>query len=331
MSIGTLSDMKVYQEQFQSGMFEVVEQALAVFDANSNGSIVIDPATRDSGNFLQQAQTLFADGFRRRVVDSVSAVSDVKVTQDETIGPKISWGDGPYANTEDSFKKIGETPEMMAFVLGQQAGGKLVQAMINSVAAALRGCFAATGVATTLVYDGSAGGLTFSTINKGLAKFGDASQRVRALLMHSANFHQLVDDGLANYKIDNVAGSLTIVGNVPQVMGRSIIVTDAPQFYSAGTSASNDQVYQVYGLVAGAAHVKESEEQGFLLERKGGLQNIYMRYQSEGAYTLSLKGMKFSVADTNPTDATLATGAKWTKVATSIKSLPGVCIKTNDS
>lgn len=331
MAAGTYVNMKVYQEQFQGGMFEVVEQALAVFNANSRGAIQIDPMSRDTGNFLQEAMTLFADGFGRRVLSSVSDVSDTKVSQDEIIGPKISWRDGPYANTEDAFRKIGDTPEMMSFVLGQQAGGKLMQAMVNSCAAALRGVFAATGVATTLVHDGSAGGLTFSTINKGLGKFGDAAQNIVALLMHSANLTQLVDDGLSNYVIESVAGNLVIVGNVPQIMGRSIIVTDAPQFYSAGTSASTDDFYNVYGLVPGAIRIKESEEQGFLLDLISGKQNLMRRYQSEGAYTLRAKGMKFSTADLNPTDATLATGAKWSKVATSVKSLPGVCMKVKQT
>lgn len=328
MPIGTHEDFVVYEEQFQTGLFEVVEQSLEVFDANSNGAIIIDPASRDSGNFLQEAQTLFADGFTRRDTTSTADVSGIKLQQDEVIGPKISWRDGPYENTADTFKKIGDTPDMMAFVLGQQAGGKVVQAMVNSAAAGLRGVFAATNVSNKLVHTLGTG-LTFQGINRGLGKFGDAQQRIVALLMHSHNYNQLVEDGLENYKIENVAGTLTIVPNVSQVMGRSIIVTDAPEFFDAGGSPSGDDSYNVYGLVQGAVRVKESEEQSFLLDMIGGKENIVMQYQSEGAYTISFKGMKFSTASENPTDTSLATGALWTRITTSEKSLPGVCMVTN--
>lgn len=335
MATGVYTDMKIYEEQFNGGMFERVSQALDIFGPASNGSIVIEPSETMRGNFEHESFYLFADGFRRRTIASVADISDVKLAQEEQIAPKVSWADGPYADTEDAFKKIGATPDEMSYVLGQQAGEKLIQAYVNAAAAALRGVFAATGVATTLVYDASAlsagGTANFINLTRGLAKMGDASQQIVAWLMHSTSFYHLIQDGITNYKIDTIAGNLLMVKNLPAALGRPIIVTDSPQLYSAGTSASNDQTYNIYGLVPGAVSLKDSEERGFLLERVGGKQNLVLRYQSEGAFTLRVKGMKFSTSDLNPSDATLATAAKWTKSATSVKSLPGVCVKVDAS
>src|SRR5574338_1464613 len=181
MAAGTINDTKQYQAQFNGGMYETVMQALDVFNASSNGAIVIEPSEAMRGQLEQESFFLFADGFRRRTLSSVADISDVKVAQEEEIAPKVSWADGPYADTEDAFRKIGKTPDEMAFVLGQQAGGTLISAYVNSATAALRGVFGATGVATNLVYDATAlsaaaGKASFNNLLSGLAKFGDAQQ-----------------------------------------------------------------------------------------------------------------------------------------------------------
>ena len=79
--------------------------------------------------------------------------------------------------------------------------------------------------------------------------------------------------------------------------------------------------------MASAGQVVESEERQVVSDLITGLENLVMRVQGEYAFNVGVKGYKWNTT-ANPADAALATGANWTKVATSDKSTAGVMLIT---
>lgn len=330
MAAGTYANMKVYENQFNSGVYETVAQAVDVFNSNSNGAIVLDTVGLD-GKFDQKGFFLLPDAFADRTLSGVGAVSDIPLAQEEEVSPKRGWRIGPVANTFDSFKKIAKDPEELAFIVGNQAGDLIVQGMINSSVAGLVGAYKLAAITTNLSYDGSGASTTtliHAHLVNGLAKMGDQGQQIVAWVMHSKSYYDLVGQAIAD-KVDGITTGVVINGATPGTMGRPAIVTDAPLFFDEGASSSlSDNRYYVFGLTRDAVRVTESEDRSFIMDPVTGLNNLLIRYQGEGSYNVRLKGLKWNTSTVNPTDAQLATSTNWIKAATSYKSLPGVRVVT---
>lgn len=328
MGIGTLNDSKVYQAQFQTGLFETVSQAVNAFNGASANTIQLGTEYH-RGNFLQEAFFTIADTLAVRTLSSTADVSDTKLSQDEFVSPKINWREGPVAGTYDQFKKIGDTPETLAYVLGQQAGAKMAQKMLSSALAALKGLFFATDAAFGAAqYDASGitapdDNINYINLIRTQAKLGDAGNRIAAWVMDSASFYKLAEKA-AGITIDTVAGVLIAQGNLV-TMGKPVIITDSSYLKVDANSIANDKSI-IYGLVPSAVRITVSEDTEYEFVTITGKQNLIRRYQAEGAYTLSAKGAKWSTSTVNPTDAALATKTNWTKACTSIKDGPGVAL-----
>lgn len=324
MATGTVNNVTLYQAQFQTGVFERVAQNVNAFNASSNGCIVLETQLH-SGNFLQQANFLLGSGMRVRTLSSVADISDVPLTQGEEVAPKISWADGPYGDTSDAFAKISRDPMELYYIIGQQAGDKLAQMMLNSACAALKGLLFATDAAFGAdQYDSS--GLsandTISYINliRSLAKLGDRGAQVGCWLMDGASLFKLTENS-TTIATDLVAGA-TIARGSPPTLGRPVIATDSSYLRVDASSVANDKSL-AYGLLPGAVRVIVSEDMRVIMDDITGKVNLVKRYQSEGAYTVYVRGSKWSTAAANPSDATLATKTNWTKNASSLKDGPG--------
>jgi len=175
----------------------------------------------------------------------------------------------------------------------------------------------------------ASGTITTAALNSGLAKFGDAFSNVKAFLMHSKVFFDLV-----GYQItptsqgDNIAG-VVAQGALPATFGRPIIVSDSDALIvDVGTSSVADVTYHTLGLVSGAVLAEATEEEYMTYAEVTGNENIQARLQGEYAYNVGVKGFQWDVGNggVNPVDSALGTGSNWDKVATDKKDLAGVCI-----
>lgn len=320
MAIGKASDFVIYHEEFFTGVSEVIEQNANAFNAASAGSIIITPE-RLIGDYDKESFVKLIGGLiSRRDTTSVAAATDKAMTQGENVLVKINRKIGPVANTLDSFRKIGKDAQEMSFVLGQQTGQAMAQNYLDTVTNAL---VAAMTANTAIVHDGSAGTLTHTKLVEGMAKFGDASSRIRAFVMHSKPYFDLVKQALSD-KIFEVAG-VTIYSGTVATFNRPVIVTDSAPLLTAGTPDE----YSILGLVEGAAVIKESEERYITSDEVTGLENLVLRIQGEYAFNLGLKGYTWDVTNggANPSDAAIGTGTNWDKTATDNKSTAGILIQ----
>lgn len=324
MAIGKASDFVVYPEQFFGGVVEELQQNADAFNAASNGCIRLVTAAKqghyENESFFKSLSALVS----RRDITSVAAATDTPLTQGEMVRVKLNRKIGPVAQTLDAFRKISVDPGEMSFILGQQTGKAIALDYLNT---ALKALDAAISGQAALCFDASGQSspdrseLDHVNMVRAMAKFGDASNRLVAWVMHSKPFFDLMEHSVAD-KIFQVA-NVTIYNGTVATFGRPVVVTDSSALF---TTTSAGTTYHVLGLTENAVIVEESEERQIASDLITGLENLVMRIQGEYAFNLGVKGFAWDSTNgaANPTDSAVGTASNWDKVATDNKQLAGV-------
>jgi hypothetical protein len=177
--------------------------------------------------------------------------------------------------------------------------------------------------ATLAAGDGTAT-VTYSLLNTALSKFGDASGSIVAWVMNGKVFHDLVGDGLANIKTDNVAGGIVATGTTG-TLGRPAFVTDADGLTMKDISTGLVDTTSVLGLTANALEIAETEAREIFSETIGGKENLRTRVQGESDVLITVKGYTYGGTD-NPTDAVLGASTSWAQSSTDAKATAGVLV-----
>jgi hypothetical protein len=317
MAIGKASDFVIYQEEFYGGQYEALTQMIDVFNAASNGVIrLVAQDLRgdyDKETFIKSVSGLVS----RRDPNSVAAATDLALQMGENIGVKVHRKVGPAAQTLDAFRKVGSDARQLSFEIGRQVGEQKFKDMANTAIAAAE---AAIANVAALNSDKSSATIDHSALVAALALYGDAAGRIRAWIMHSKPWFDLVAKSITD-KVTNVA-DVAIFGAVVGTLNRPAIVTDAGALLEAG--APNK--YPILGLTEDAVVVTESEQQEIYSELVTGLESLVVRIQGEYAYNLKIKGFAWDVTNggKNPLDAAIATGTNWDKVVADDKNAAGV-------
>jgi len=323
MAVGVLTDLVVYQDELQAGMFESIVQNIDAFNAASLNSIrLVRQDLRGEYNkesFFQPITGLVS----RRDLTSVAAETDLPMTQDEIIGVKISRKIGPATHAIGALQHVSSDQREMSYVLGQMIGKEKAKDILNT---SIKGVEAAIEGQTALVYDATGESTTTLThlhLINGLKKFGDQAQRIVCWVMHSKPYYDLMAQSVSD-KITNVA-DLVIHGAEIGSLNRPIVVTDSPALMDDDSAGGN---YSVLGLVADGVVATESEDETFIAEVVSGLAQLSFRIQGEYAFNLNCKGFKWDTSGggANPTDASIATTSNWDKAATEDKDLAGIRI-----
>ena len=324
---GKYGDAIIYDREFFGGMTEVLQQNADVFNAGSANTMNLVPRIQE-GDFEKESFFPAIDGLvRDRDPDSNADVSSKKLSMDEMIRVNVAKGIGPVDQTRDFFLRLGETPELMSFALGQMVGQEVAQTYVNdgilSVATAMQ------GYGSGMVYDyTNDGGTTLDSVVPLIsanAMLGDKAQRIAAYVMHSKVWHDLTA-GYADTTITNVA-DVIIYGGVPGSLGRPVIVTDSPSLVIPGGSGVEDK-YLTLGLTPAALEIAQTQAEYVAMQEVLGQENIVWRLQGEYQYLVGLKGFAFT-GSAHPTEAELGSEANWDFRVTDVKSGPGVALITN--
>lgn len=325
MAQTTLSDFKIYEEQFYAGMNEWLQQNSDIFNAASMGAIRFVTNQRkgqyEQESFFKHISSLIV----RRDVTSTSSVTDKKLEQDELVRVKINRRIGPVAVNKDAFRKVGMDPDMFSFVLGQQIAPDIqvdyANTAIASVAAAIRG---QSSLVKDRVSATQAQTLRHTYLAEALAKLGDASGRIVCWVMHSKPFYDLVSQSIT----DNVfeVGGVVVKTGMPATLGKPVIVTDSSSLVE--TSGSSASSYITLGLTSDAVVIEQSEDQEIVSQLLTGTENIGVRIQGEHSFNVGCKGFAWDMTNggANPTDAALATSTNWDLKVHDVKLGPGVIL-----
>jgi hypothetical protein len=315
-----LSNMKVFNRQVQTAAIETLAQMVDKFNAASAGAIQLSTEGFE-GDYRYVNSFLGIHSSQRRI-DAYAANSDVTPTalaQMQEIGVKVKGGFGPIIWEPGQLNWVQMNPEVAIEAASRNMAEAMMKDMLNSAIAAA--CAAIENVGTTVYYDtGTGRAITYRDINQAHAKFGDMSQLIVCDIMDGATYHNLIDLNLTNAEELFVAGNVTVVN----ILGKRIVVTDAPALRETPATSTND--IKVLSLVAGGAMVYDTRDLITNVETTNGKQRIETTFQGEYNFGLALKGYAWDTATggKTPTDAELATGGNWDKVATSIKHTAGV-------
>jgi uncharacterized protein YjdB len=307
------SDMVIYDRLMQTAYLERIQDVLDVFNASSSGAMVLRSEALE-GDHTKDAFYTLDSTVGHRDVSSVAEATGEKLGADEMIGVKTPWKFGPVESTEEAFKRRNRSPEEHFTLVGQQLVDASLQYQLSAAFGALS---AAIGANTDMVATATFAADGHKVLTKGLRTMGDRFNRVAIWGMDSASYFDLVDSAITE-KLFEEAG-VVVYGGQPGTMGKPVLVTD---------QAPADTIF---GLQAGAVEIVESQAPGVMNERVGGLENIVIRSQAEGAFNVELMGYSWvaGTAPTNPTIAQLSAGSNWTQYAASNKATAGFIIDTS--
>ncbi|HDS1770636.1 MULTISPECIES: major capsid protein [Pseudomonas] len=312
-----LSNMKVFNEYLKRTTIETLAQDVEKFNASSAGAIRLTTQGID-GDFLQESFWAGLHGAQRRV-DRYAAngnQASTPLAQKQYDSVKIAGGFGPILWEPSQLSWIQKNPEEALEVISRNLSEAIMSDQLNTAISALA---AAIGNQPTATNDVSAtAGVTYVAINNAHALFGDASQRLVAQVMTGAMYHKLVGQNLANAERLFQFSGVQVV----DILGKAVIITDAPALYEAGTP--NKQ--KVLSLADGAAVVMDGSDLITNIETSNGKERIETTMQADYTFGLGLKGYTWDTANggKSPTNAELSTGTNWDLVANSIKASAGV-------
>jgi hypothetical protein len=315
----SLSQMQVFNEYVMPATIETLGQMVDKFNTASNGAIRLTTAGFD-GDFLQESFFAAIHSAQRRVdrYAAQGAASATDLTQLEHSTVKVAGGFGPIRFEPSQLTWLNKPTAEGIEVASRNFAEALMRDQLNTAIAALVAAIANQADATNDITAGTNAVVTYNTINDAHAKFGDRSMDIVANVMTGSMYHKLIGQNLTNSTRLFVAQGV----NVVDILGKAVVVTDAPSLVVSGSPGSD----RVLGLVAGAATVSDGGDIISNIETSNGQTRIETTMQVDYTFALGLKGYAWDEANggKSPTDAELATGSNWDKVATDIKNTAGV-------
>lgn len=314
-----LSNMKVFNREVQTATIETLAQMVDKFNAASGGAIVLTPQGFE-GDYRYENFWAGIHSAQRRVdrYAANSAASSTALSQLQEIGVKVAGGFGPILWEPGQLTWVQKSPGEAAEVISRNLAEAILKDQLNTaIAAAVAAIEAGT---TNTTYDAGTSVLSYRHINRAHALFGDSSQLLIADVMDGVSFHNLIDANLANEATLFQAGNVRVV----DILGRRVVVTDAPALRESPSTTTNDA--KILSLVAGGVTVYDGSDLITNIETTNGKLRIETTMQADYTFGLALKGYQWdtSTGGKSPTDAELATGGNWDKVATSYKHTAGV-------
>ncbi|RYE42636.1 MAG: hypothetical protein EOP24_31955 [Hyphomicrobiales bacterium] len=312
-----LSDMKVFNQYLKRAVIETLTQDIAKFNAASAGAIQLTAQSID-GDFLQESFWAGIHSAQRRVdryaANGAQAATPLSQKQYDSV--KIAGGFGPILWEPGQLSWVQKSPEEALEVISRNLSEAIIADQLNTAIAALAAAIGNQAAATNDV--SATAGVSYIEINNAHAKFGDASMRLVAQVMTGAMYHKLIGQNLANANSLFSASGVNIV----DILGKAVIVTDAPALTVAGTPTKS----KVLSLTTGAAVVSDGSDLITNIDTSNGKERIETTMQADYTFGLGLKGYTWDTANggKSPTSAELATGSNWDLVANSIKGSAGV-------
>lgn len=326
MAIGQASDFVIYQDQMRGAIVERLTQASNFFNGAGRG-IVLSTVSR-RGDYAQESffQNI-ANAVTRRDTTSTAGVTDLALTMDELVSVKVNRKVGPVAQTLDAFRKVQmqANSESLSFLIGTQFAKGMEVEMLNTILAVGRNALAAQASA---FFDYTATGtLTTTNLVDGLAKFGDASNRIAVWVMHSKSYFDLIKSQIDPTNQGDVVAGATLAAASPATLNRPVIVVDSPSLIDTVPIPDH---YFTLGLTENALIAESSEQEDMVSELVTGLENLVVRLQGEYAYNVGMKGFAYDIAagGANPDATAIATATNWDPKMASVKDWAGVCIAT---
>lgn len=315
----SLSQMQVFNQYIMPATIETLGQMIDKFNQASNGTIRLTTGGFD-GDFLQESFFASIHAAQRRVdrYAAQATASATDLTQLKHSSVKVAGGFGPIRFEPSQLTWLNKPTTEGIEVASRNFAEALMADQLNTAILALRAAIANVAGVTNDV--SATAGVTYAGLNGAHAKFGDRSGDIAANIMTGSVYHKLIGQNLANGTQLFQSSNVTVV----DILGKAVVVTDAPALYVTGTPNKE----YVLGLTEGAAIVHDAGDVISNIETKNGQTRIETTMQLDYTFGLGLKGYTWDEANggKSPSNAALGTGTNWDKVATDIKHTAGVVL-----
>ena len=313
----SLTQMQVFNEYIMPATIETLSQMVQKFNAASGGAIRL---TTDgfTGDFLQESFFASLDSAQRRVdrytPNGTATVTDLSEIKRSSV--KVAGGIGPVRYEPSQMTWLQRPTAQGIEVASRTFATLMLKDQLNTAIAALVAAISNQASATNDV--SATAGLSYNAMNGAHAKFGDHSGNIITSVMNGTAYHKLLEKNLTNAQQLFQSGNVRII----DILGKLVVVTDAPALYAAGTPNK----LKVLSLTDAAAIVSDGGDVISNIDTTNGKDRIETTLQVDYSFGIGLKGYTWDEATggKSPTDAELATGANWDKIASSIKHTAGV-------
>jgi len=313
----SLTQMQVFNQYIMPATIETLGQMVEKFNGASNGAIRLT-TEGFTGDFLQESFFAAIHSAQRRVdrYAAQASASATDLTQLKHSTVKVAGGFGPIRYEPSQMTWLQKPTTEGIEVASRNFAEALMKDQLNTAIAALVAAISNQAAATNDV--SATAGINYGSMNGAHAKFGDRSGDLVAQIMTGAVYHKLIGANLTNTPQLFQAQGVRVV----DILGKAVIVTDAPGLYLAGTPNKDF----VLSLAPDAAIVSDGADLISNIQTNNGQTRIETTMQVDYTFGLGLKGYTWDEANggKSPTDAELATGSNWDKVASDIKHTAGV-------
>ena len=313
----SLKQMQVFNQYYMPVIIETLSQMVKKFNSASNGALRLS-TDGFTGDFYQESFFSSLHSAQRRV-DRYATNDDAQSTdlsQQKQSSVKIAGGFGPIKYEPSQLTWLQQPTAAGIEVVSRNFAEAIMQDQLNT---AILGLVSAISNQPEATNDISAQeGISYAAMNDAHALFCDHSGNLVAQIMNGTTFHRLIGENLKNGA--NLFKAQTV--NVVDILGRVIVVTDAPALYTSGTESK----CKVLSLVENAAIVHDGKDIITNIDTQNGKNRIETTIQMDYTFGLGLKGYSWDEANGGPTpkDDKIGTGSNWNKIASSIKETAGV-------
>lgn len=323
-----LSDFAVFNEYAYTAMTEILMQQIELFNAASEGTIVLVPSAHQ-GDYSEEVMYAKIQGLtRRRNVYGDGTIQQKSLERLVDTSVKVAAGTVEMRIDKSMFTWIQRSPEEAGVVIGKQLA---VDAMADMLNTGIGTCVAALKQTAEVVRDISTVAApndkpSFIELTQTAGLFGDHQSDIRAWIMHSTPLTTLYVNALTNAQQLFTYGTVNVVRDP---FGRLFVVTDSPNLQWAGTTPEIG--FYTLGLTNGAIYVGQNNDFDAVTQESTGSENLKRTWQAEWTFNSGVKGYAWDKANggKSPTDAALLTSSNWDRYATSHKDLAGVILKSH--
>lgn len=319
-----LSNMQVFIDNARTLAVEKLAQNIDIFNGATNNTIQLS-SDGFSGDLFERSFYNSLASAQRRVdrYAANSAVTPTDLSQSKAVEVKVAGGFGPVRFEPAQMAWI-ESNEAEAMVVISNAMAEAIMAdMVNTSISAL---VAALSNNPDAVNDVSATeGVNQSNMNTTDGLFGDKQGLLTTRVMSSSSYTKLVGQNITNGNRLFSAGDVTVV----DVLGKNIVVTDAPALRVAGTP--NKEI--ILTLVSGAIVIGNTDNLVMNAETTNGNERIESTYQADYDFTMEMLGYSWDTANggKSPSDADIGTGSNWDVIMDSVKHTAGTVLIADEA
>jgi len=314
---GTQTDFVIYDEQFNSKLYERLNINIDLWNAKTNGGLLL--TTKDMMGHFSKV-TMY-----KKLASAVVTEYDPR-TKGTTTWSNLEtfenasvkvWRDMAIEGTLDEFKvMLNEPNATFSELVGALTAQLITEDAIETLVGALAG--AIENDTTHIVGDYTAA-MTFKDINKARFIYGDQFSKVKCILVHSDTAQAIADLNI-DEKLDVIAGYSIQTGSWSN-LGIPMIISDI-------NSLKDGVNFKALFLTEGAGMAMSSEKVTAITQIDIDSRPMTMKFKREWAFNIGLKGYTYDTTKTAyPTKANLADPTYWTRTCTDDKDLPCVLFK----